>query len=501
VAIWMPEVFKPFPFQQASILAAEVVDILLLVGGRGSSKSTGALWSGTQMGLKHGAKFFGVVVRKDIEELKSLRNISQGWIDAGLPARHIGGQKEAGTVVGQNGYKLDFSHCDNSAQIEKWIGANMQFLLIDEGGHYEDIDRIIEKIKGSMRSASGIKPVVIVTANPGCIGWHHLKRLFCDRGPEMTIIEDTIDTTVMVRGKVRRVQGSVKMMWMHSTVFDNLAMMENNPGFAASLASIKDPTLRAAWLDGNIDVEVGKYFVNHFRRDRHVVLPFKPPDHWPIWRGYDWGSVQPFVCGWLTMSDGITEIYGRRFRRGAIIQILEMDGAAKDEKGSVNLTTGTGLSTRRQAELFKAQEKEWGLKVSYGYADTQIFATNQEEKRRYVSIADKFRDAGIIWFPAWKNRIEGWNLMKELFDNDLLFVCSNCKNTLDTINMLDHDPKRIEDVLKCSIDHWGDMLRYGVCSRIVPGHSRPENDKVWDEMWHLFADRIKPSRYQDSVYG
>ena len=85
---------------------------------------------------------------------------------------------------------------------------------------------------------------------------------------------------------------------------------------------------REALLYGNWDSFSGQYFSEwkndpeHYldRRWTHVIEPFEIPEHWRIYRSYDFGSARPFSCGWWTIDpDGvlyrILEYYGWKVHR------------------------------------------------------------------------------------------------------------------------------------------------------------------------------------------
>ena len=96
-------------------------------------------------------------------------------------------------------------------------------------------------------------------------------------------------------------------IFIPSTVFDNAALLENDPGYLGTLAALPEAEKKAL-LYGDWDSFTGQVFTEwkndpaHYDDQRwtHVIRPFRIPGHWKIWRGYDFGYSKPFswgVCG------------------------------------------------------------------------------------------------------------------------------------------------------------------------------------------------------------
>ena len=94
-------------------------------------------------------------------------------------------------------------------------------------------------------------------------------------------------------------------MFIPSSVFDNPALLENDPDYLASLASLPEAE-KQALLYGSWDSFSGQVFTEwrndpaHYQDQRwtHVIAPFVIPRHWKIYRGYDFGFSKPFSVGW-----------------------------------------------------------------------------------------------------------------------------------------------------------------------------------------------------------
>lgn len=111
-------------------------------------------------------------------------------------------------------------------------------------------------------------------------------------------------------------------IFIPSTVFDNAALLENDPGYLGTLAALPEAEKKAL-LYGDWDSFTGQVFTEwkndpaHYDDQRwtHVIRPFRIPGHWKIWRGYDFGYSKPFSVGWYAADEEgrlyrIRELYG-----------------------------------------------------------------------------------------------------------------------------------------------------------------------------------------------
>lgn len=95
----------------------------------------------------------------------------------------------------------------------------------------------------------------------------------------------------LLTGKEKKVKRN--RIFVPPTVFDNKRLLENDPGYIATLASLPE-AVRTACIYGSWDSFEGKVFrefVNnpeHYEDQRytHVIAPFRIPSHWRILRGF-----------------------------------------------------------------------------------------------------------------------------------------------------------------------------------------------------------------------
>jgi hypothetical protein len=115
----------------------------------------------------------------------------------------------------------------------------------------------------------------------------------------MELLESTeiIDQYDPLTGQITKAPWTTTRMYIPSRVQDNKILMTNDPGYIARLHEIGSPELVKAWLDGDWNVITGAYFPE-FNLAKHVIAPFKIPDHWVRFRSMDWGSATPFCNLW-----------------------------------------------------------------------------------------------------------------------------------------------------------------------------------------------------------
>ena len=92
---------------------------------------------------------------------------------------------------------------------------------------------------------------------------------------------------------------------------------------------------RRAYLEGDWDIFKGQFFTE-FRRDRHVVEPFRIPDTWRKFGGLDFGSTNPFAFYWIAVDwDGNYWVYREYYQKGKTAadnatEIVRMNKQAND---------------------------------------------------------------------------------------------------------------------------------------------------------------------------
>lgn len=252
-----------------------------------------------------------------------------------------------------------------------------------------------------------------------------------------------------------------------------------DPKYVADLNSIKDPNLKAAWLQGSWDVNAGGALDDLWATHIHVVPRFKIPKGWRLDRSFDWGSTHPYSVGWWAEANGeeVTLPDGSKWapQRGSFIQIAELYGT--DEIGT---NKGQKLSAKEIALKIKAREivlKEqgWVSEAIYpGPADNQIRDVREKDVE---TIEIKMAKEGIRWIESDKSagsRKIGLQLIRDRLEASInkegpgLYFMSNCKASIEILPYLPRDEDDMDDIDTDAEDHPYDMARY----KVLKGNNR-----------------------------
>lgn len=334
-----------------------------------------------------------------------------------------------------NGSTIEFSYAKNEADLSNYQGREYDDLGIEEAGQWTE--SMFRTLHGSNRTSKpGIKPRCLLTGNPGGIGHGWLKRLFVER-------------------RFHSKERPEDYAFIQAKVYDNLALMQNDPDYIHKLEANPNAALRKAYLDGDWDIFAGQFF-QEISRDVHLIKPFPIPLHWNRFGAYDYGYNHPAAFGWFAVDeDGNVYLY-REFVRAR----LRVDQFAKE----LNAFDDTALL--------------------YPVVAGHDCWTNKSTLRTEVqppTVAEEFQSHGINLKRAVIDRIQGASQLRSYIahqnrppnNKPRFYIFDTCPVTFDAIGRMIHDPDRVEDVLKVdategdplSGDDAYDMARYGLMSR------------------------------------
>lgn len=215
------------------------------------------------------------------------------------------------------------------------------------------------------------------------------------------------------------------------------ARVEDNPhlgqDYILTLDSLPEK-LRKAYKDGDWDIFEGQYF-SEFSRDKHVIEPFEIPDGWMRFRCMDYGYVKPSAVYWCAVDfDGKIYVYRELY------------------------VTGRTYAQLAEEIVSLTPEKE---RIEYTIADTSMFAKTLDTGEYGNDIMAR---NGVEITGGNKERIPGWNRLREYLKNDLICWFSTCTNAIRSIPSLVHDNVRVEDLDSDGEDHSADSIRMGLMS-------------------------------------
>ena len=165
----------------------------------------------------------------------------------------------------------------------KYQGQQYDFIGFDELTQFtfDEYSYLKSRNRGNCKAT---KVYMRSTANPGGVGHGWVKQYFVTAG--------TPGETIWLSDKVIMPDGTTKNYWsskvfITASVFDNNALMNNDPDYVKRLAQLPEAE-RNALLYGSWDSFEGQVFTEwidnreHYkdRRWTHVIEPFKIPQSW-----------------------------------------------------------------------------------------------------------------------------------------------------------------------------------------------------------------------------
>lgn len=335
---------------------------------------------------------------------------------AGFPAEYVPSRSRL--FIPNNGSFVVLGGFKSESDIDKYLGIEYDGIVIEDA-------HLITKTKadmlfGSLRtSKEHWVPRAYLTFNPGGIGHAWIKKAF-------------------VEPWRRKQQTSTR--YIQALPGENKFI---NPEYRRYLDSLTG-WLRRAWRDGDWDIAAGQFFTT-FRREVHVIKPFKIPADWLTWGSLDYGFVHPTVAYLHTANEGAVYTIAEHWRQRQQVS--------------------------QHAAALKEMQTRTGTRARVWRAGTDVFA----QKDDGPTIAQKYEKEGIRLTPANTDRINGAaEMLARLGDPDekiapRWFIFETCPRLIECLPLLQHDPHRPEDVLKWDIDESGeggddayDAARYGL---------------------------------------
>lgn len=419
----------PVPNEKQKLFLSAKVKHVGYGGARGGGKSWAVRTKAKLLALRYpGIK--QLIVRRTYKELTGNHiNI--------LRAETLGIAKYNSTdkvLKFANGSTIEFMYCARNSDLDALQGQEYDVIYLDEATQLSEYQ--MKAITACCRGVNDFPKRIYYTCNPGGQGHAYVKRIFIDK-----------------RYLASENPGDYE--FIQALVDDNTALMEAQPDYVAQLDALPEK-LREAWRFGRWDVFEGQVFAEfvddpeHYR-DRvqtHVIEPFKIPDSWKIYRGFDWGYAKPFSVGWYAV-DHDNVMY--RFR--------EMYGCTGEADRGVEWTVQRVANEIRRIEETDAQLK--GRQIT-GIADPAIWQEDGGE-----SIAETMQRQRVYFHKADHKRLPGkmqchYRLAFNGEGIPRFYVFNTCKHFIRTIPALIYSETDVEDVDTKMEDHIYDEWRY-VC--------------------------------------
>jgi hypothetical protein len=278
--------------------------------------------------------------------------------------------------------------------------------------------------------------VIVYGSNPGNLSHLYFKSGFVDQAPDGTVFQAPTEDEGLRRCFLR-------------------ARLDDNPsldvGYRRMLEGIADEVLRRALLEGDWDVFAGQFF-RAWRRDKHVIQPFKIPDDWLNRRvAVDFGFGAPWAAYFFVRDEYLWRT--ERIHRWFAYRELYERGVRDEDQA------------RRIAAAIREDLDEYPLAHFEVVGDPSMW----NRQPNGVSIATVYAKYGVPMSPANNDRVPGWQRLREyLADQDddypALVFFETCFNAIRTLPAQVHDEHRVEDLDTDGEDHAADAARYFVMS-------------------------------------
>lgn len=464
----MPIVWSPQTGPQKALIDCPVKEVFY-GGARGGGKTDGVLGKYAIKAMRYAAGFNALFFRKELPMLDdAIERSHQIFTPLGAEWND---QKK--TWRFSNGARLRFRPLERLSDADKYQGQNVTDCCVEEAGNYPD-PRVIDRLHGILRSASGVPTQLILTGNPGGPGQAWIKARYIDPAPDGM----QVHARELPNGEKH------KFVFIPSRLQNNRILMENDPEYINRLYLVGSKELVSAWLKGDWNAVEGAFFDN-WDSDRHVLRPFYVPRDWKRFRSMDWGSARPFSVGWWAIaSDWFQTPDGIWIPRGALVRYREWYGC-EENKPNVGLKltaeeVGKGIAEREQGDPI----------ISTSVLDPSAFSEDGGP-----SIAERiYKGSGKqVKFRRADNRrvskmgaMGGWDQMRSRLNLEdfgepygecpTVFYFSTCKDSIRTIPILQHDADNPEDLDTDAEDHAADDSRYACMSRPKP-NKPPEPTK------------------------
>ena len=403
----------------------------------------------------------GLILRKTYPQLAELIDKSLNYYPRAFPKARYNASSH--TWRFPSGAKVIFGSMQHTKDRINYQGQAYDYIAFDELTHftYEEYTYLFSR---NRPNGPGTRVYIRATANPGGVGHGWVKERFITAAPAMTPIEEQV-TWVLPDGseKVR----AQKRIFVPSLVWDNPALLQNDPEYVARLASMPEAE-RNALLYGDWNTFSGQVFTEwrndpeHYsdRLRTHVINPFKVPKEWAVWCGLDWGYSRPFSVGWYAVD------HDRRMYR-----IREYYGCTGTPNVGLKLEPTEVAKAIRQIEeddpnLRGRQIHRVGDPAIWGSDGTESIGALMERQRVYFEKGDHARIDGKMQIHH-----------RLAFDEDgvpMLYVFNTCKHFIRTVPNLVYDESNVEDIDTDGEDHIYDELRYVAMRNPIAPRPRPE---------------------------
>ncbi len=437
----VPDIYVPYdPNEKQKIFHGKGETEVVYGGAKGGGKTLALVMEAFAYALTY-PKANIYMFRETYDDLES--NIIKEWrLRVPEEVYKYNEAKHRATLF--NGSTVLFRYVQDKKDAEKYDGRSIDAIFVDELTKHEEAT--IQQLLSCLRSPMGYPPRFRASCNPGSIGHLWVKNRYID------------PTDKGKKTYTDKITGN-KIAFVPATVYDNIAIMNNDPAYARRLENLP-PKKRAAFLMGDWDVYDGQAF-EEWDPDIHLLEPFTIPDHWHRWISVDNGYSDPFAWYWFAVDEeGFVYIY-REYTRDP-----------KDPKLTYSDQARMVLNLSTYTKVYEGQALEVVEPYSVVYAGHDAFK-NITHLMAGKTISYFYQQAGLVpvvsSVPDRRLRKSTWHEYLRPFEHRgemkaKVRIFKNCKKLVETLPKMCEDENDPEKVMESSIDHWYDGAGYGLVS-------------------------------------
>lgn len=337
-----------------------------------------------------------------------------------------------------NGSTLFFRHCQNESDVYNYQSQQIDIFLPDEATHFtwSVIDYLLtrNRASGSVK-VPGFAPFAVLPSNPGNVGHAWYSKVF-----DVAKQQGEHEQEKQVLNPNDKL---ASVFFIPAYLEDNQIGVAADPGYEDRLMQ-RNAEIARALRKGEWTIFAGQAFPT-WTKERISCKAFEIPDHWPKWRGMDYGYVHLMAAGWATIDPVSRRIYVYR-------------AVKKNE-----------LNDNQQAVLIREMTPR-GEKITVTYASPDMWARSAKKTGKFLTSVDEFKEEGVILTRADDDRVNGVTKINRLLVDGpdgkgaMIQVFEDYYDVLGCMETLVHEDAMLgrnsEDVKKVEGDDPFDMLKY-----------------------------------------
>ncbi|NOS86031.1 MAG: hypothetical protein HOP31_12890 [Ignavibacteria bacterium] len=387
-------------------------------------------------------------------------------INFDLPPAYGSYNSQRHTFYYSNGSILEFGYCEKEKDFDKYLSANYDIIMLDEGTTINF--KLYLLLKSRLRmSVAGFTPYMAVVSNPG--GKYHklYKSYFYTQTFDIDFPDELQDTAYRPE----------QILYIQAYVYDNQQYVIKDPEIIQRLKNLPENE-RKRFLEGSWDINTGSFY--DFNENIHVIDPFEIPEDWLKIADIDYGRTN--ACNFIAIGpDGNFYIYAEWSHKGGThstraLSFYNFLVSNSIDVSMINSPAGNVVLWADVNFFYRRKDDEKSKPPSDYFAKYKIFPKPLHKTR------DLNND--VSWRVMCNNYIaellqyeytvikqeDEHGIVKEIKDKLIvqpkLYIFRNkCPKLIATLPELVRSEHNQDDVEKDdNIDHWHDSIKSALVS-------------------------------------